>query len=120
MSKPYTELDALVEVGAWKPIDLVAVSLFGISFTASVLCMAFGWAPAHKVVLCVLFALIFLLLWLISLVYRTMFFIVKVWADIKGLPADAARLAVSFVQQPPQDKSAPLATAMNNQHERAR
>jgi len=38
-------------------------------------------------------------LWIVSLVYRCNWYVIKVWADVKMMPADAAKLAVGFIQR---------------------
>jgi hypothetical protein len=103
--KQYTQVDALWEVGMFKRYDVIVFFLFLFSWFVIGAWLVFGQPDLIKVVLASVLTLILLMLWIISLIYRTIWFIVKQWADIKLLPAQAAKLAVAFTQgsaPPPQ------------------
>jgi hypothetical protein len=97
--KEQSHVSALWEVGMFKPYDLVVVGLEVLIAVTT----GFWWLfkPEPQVIQLLVPFMVFvivLMLWLVSLMYRCIWFVVKTWADIKNLPASAAKLAIAFAR----------------------
>lgn len=83
----------------FKPYDLVVVGVESLIVVTTIFWWIFKPEPqlVHLLVPFMLFVVV-LMLWLVSLMYRCIWFVVKTWADIKQLPVSAAKLAVAFAR----------------------
>jgi hypothetical protein len=94
---------ALKEAGWWTRYDWVMVSLLAGLWVVTGFWLLFSTprpeGPTHAVVLLYVFlaSLSLKLLWLISLVFRCSWFVLKAHADIALLPHASARIAAAFL-----------------------
>lgn len=97
--KEKSHVSALWEVGMFKPYDLMVIGLEILIVTTTFFWWVFKPEPqlVHLLIPFMLFTLA-LLFWMVSLMYRCIWFVVKTWADIKNLPVSAAKLAVVFAR----------------------
>lgn len=94
-----SHIAALWEVGMFKPYDIVIVAVELFTSMVTALWYIFSQEPSWRVLAVVaVFCLALLLLWMVSLMYRCIWFVIKTWADIKQLPISAAQLAISFTR----------------------
>jgi len=87
---------ALIDVGFVSWVDLIAVMVFMGSSLVLFFWWLFGDPSAMKVMACGMGLLMFTLLWAIVLVFRCCWFVLQTLAELKNMPAHAAKLAVAF------------------------
>ena len=93
-----SHLGALWEIGMFKPYDVVVVVLLLFIIFTTVLWGVFKKPELFQFVVPLMLMILVLMVWVVSLVFRCIWFIVKTWADIKMLPVSAGRLAVAFAR----------------------
>ena len=88
---------ALFSLGYMKWLDLIFLMAFVGNIVTAFFWLLFGTPTINHLIGCGIIGLMILMLWLIILVYRCMWFVlVYVVAEIKTLPSKAAQLAVAF------------------------
>lgn len=92
-----TQWQARRRVGWMSTIDFIFMwGLLVIALVVIAWCF-FGWPTAAQLIGTALGVVIYLLLWVILLLYRSMLFTLGVHADIQLMPAQAARMAVAHI-----------------------
>lgn len=93
-----SESAALWQVGFVKGFDCViaCVVLLGLSVIAS--WAVFGNPDAVRVIAALLAPIALIQLWIVALVFRCSYFVLKMRAEFNGLPDAAARIAVAHLQ----------------------
>lgn len=100
---PLTPWQALKEAGWWTRYDWAMLALILAMWVVTLFWLIFSPAssegtPRSTTLLFVFLASISLkLFWLVSLVFRCSWFVLKAHADIAMLPQDAARIAVAYL-----------------------
>lgn len=90
---------ALFEAGFFNRNDLVALVLFLGGTGTTGFWMIFGHPEPYRLVLAAIACLYVLLLWCIMVCYRASWFALQTLAEMKLLPASAAKLALRFASQ---------------------
>jgi uncharacterized membrane protein len=94
-----SQLKTLWELGMFRPYDLAILGLLGLTAMATLFWRVFSPAATwHGFLAAALVSLLLFQLWLVSLAYRCIWFVIKVWGDIKNLPNDAAKLTLAFTR----------------------
>lgn len=103
---PMSQWTALKEAGWWTQYDWIMLSLIGFLWVTAFYWKMFGNPDGNGLVALLLINVSLLLVWLISLVFRCSFFVLRLHAEIATLPEQSARIAVAFLagQQPPSTK----------------
>ena len=96
-----TRMQALVTVGFFQMIDLVYLFLICLGWAGAALLHFCTEAGTLSVLLLVGLSLTLAQLWMITLCFRCMDFVLKTQADINLLPAAAARIVLGYQQQQP-------------------
>lgn len=91
---------ALWSVGFLKPYDVIMGAALCASWALFVILVS--RLSANSMIVWALANVGLAQIWAIALTFRCSWFVIKVWADIKMMPAEAAKLAVGFVQQGPE------------------
>jgi hypothetical protein len=100
--KEPSHISALWSVGMFKPYDCVVMAVVFVLAATTFFWWMFSPEFQLARLLMPLMALSLVVqLWLVSLVYRCIWFVIKTWADIKNLPVSAAKLAVAFSRGTP-------------------
>ena len=89
-----TREQALWISGFLKPYDIVVASVIGLSYVTLFFWWLFGAPDLLKVVAAMIGSLVATQAWIISLVYRCMWFVLITYSEMKVLPDTAAKLAV--------------------------
>lgn len=103
VEKPLTQWEALKEAGWWTRYDWVVLGLILALWIVTGFWLVFSPAnpegtPRTTILIVILLASISLkLLWLISLIFRCSWFVLKAHADIAMLPNASARIAVAYL-----------------------
>jgi len=87
---------ALIDTGFISWVDFIACLLIGSSAVVLFFWWLFGSPDVIKVLACVIGVLLILCVWLIILVFRCCWFVLQTLAELKNMPAHAAKLAVAF------------------------
>lgn len=99
--KPMTEPQALWQAGWIKPVDVVLFVTNVFCVAALVLWAFLGDPPFVKFVLACTLLISEQILWVIMLIFRCSYFVLKLHADVSLMPTTAARMVVSYYQQAP-------------------
>lgn len=84
-------------VGWMSTIDFVFMWIAVLIGVGTAAWCIFGWPTVSGLIGVGLGTIIYLLLWLILLVYRSMLFTLGVHADIQMMPVEAARMAAAHI-----------------------
>jgi hypothetical protein len=100
---PMSQWTALKEAGWWKPFDTAILGLIVAVWVTGFYWKMFGDPGTSGLVALLLANVSFKLIWLISLVFRCSWFVLRLHADIATLPQESARIAVAYLsgQAPP-------------------
>ena len=90
--------DALREVGFWQNIDYVAIFVIATNLLALIVSAVIG----HLTIIAALTWLVAILLlvsvWVVLLVFRCMWFVIQITAEIKMMPAAASQMVMAFMR----------------------
>jgi uncharacterized PurR-regulated membrane protein YhhQ (DUF165 family) len=103
---PMTQWTALKAAGWWVSYDWVMLGVIGVIFVTGIYWKIFGDPGAEGLIALLLATILILLVWIVSLVFRCSWFVLRLNADIATLPDQSARIAVAYLQgtPPPQRK----------------
>jgi hypothetical protein len=90
--------EALREVGYWKNIDFIVLTLIVLTWIVGICWKIFGTPTATHLVALLLFNVLTVQMWGVSLIYRTMDFVLQTRANIQLLPFESARIAMGYMQ----------------------
>jgi len=96
--QPTSRWQALRQIGWWKGIDTVLLSLLLAHIITGFFFLVFGKLSFNVAVIGFLQAMLVCLVWTVILAYRCMDFVIQLRASIEMLPYDAGRIAVGFLQ----------------------
>ena len=92
-----TRAQALVEVGFWQPVDTVVCFLLGVSLLSFIVTASLGALTAVSALIWLVVMLLVLAAWIILVLFRTMWFVLQITAEIKMMPAAASKMVVTFL-----------------------
>ena len=92
-----TQWQARRRVGWISTIDFVFMLALGLIGVGTVAWCLFGWPTVSGMIGIGLGTIIYLLLWIILIIYRSMLFTLGVHADIQMMPVEAARMASAHI-----------------------
>ena len=92
-----TQWQARRRMGWMSTIDFLFMFTLAATALGTVLWCIVGWPTAVQLIGVGIGVLIFLLLWVLLLLYRSMLFTLEVRADINMLPVESARIAVAHI-----------------------
>jgi hypothetical protein len=100
---PLSQWEALKQAGWWRPFDWAMLALISAVWLTGFYWKVFGNPGIEGFIALLLVNISLLLVWIISLVFRCSWFVLRLNADIATLPTDAARIAVAYLsgQTPP-------------------
>jgi hypothetical protein len=103
---PMSQWEALKAAGWWTPFDWALLILIALIWVSGFYWTLFGEPGLLGAILLLLLSLSLKSVWLISLVFRCSWFVLRVNADIATMPQESARIAVAFLagQAPPTKK----------------
>lgn len=92
-----TQWQARRRMGWMSTVDFLFMFVLLVTGTGTLLWCLLGWPSAVQLLGIGVATIIFLLLWVLLLLYRSMLFTLEVRADINMLPVEAARIAVAHI-----------------------
>lgn len=95
--KELTMWEALKQARWWQAYDTLMVVAIIVIWIVGAFWKIFGNPTATQMITVLLVALNVKLVWLISLIFRCSYFVLKVNADVATLPAASARIAVAYL-----------------------
>ena len=90
---------ALFEVGFVQKIDAAFILALFSTIAGTANWMVFGHPTAIQLIACGIGGLAVLMFWVLVVLFRCMWFVIQLMADMKMLPASAAKLALQFSAQ---------------------
>ena len=96
--KPMTRFEAQRKLGLFATNDYVMLGLVALSLLLTANYAIFGSRNGVILILGVLTAIFFMLLWLVVLAYRVLVFILDLHSDIALMPEAAARIAAGYFE----------------------
>lgn len=107
VQQPMSQWTALKEAGWWTSFDTTMGTLIGILWVTGLYWKLFGNPGTLGLIALLLVNLNLIVVWLIALVFRSSWFVLRLNADIATLPNESARIAVAYLsgQAPPQKKT---------------
>ena len=96
--EPQNRWQALRQIGWWKTIDFVYLFILVMFIMTGVFWKIFGQPQPINYLCLMVSGVVFLQVWLITVLYRCMDFVLQLRAGIEMLPFDSARIAVGFLQ----------------------
>lgn len=97
VQQPMSQWSALKQAGWWTSYDWVMLTAIGILWLTAFYWKIFGNPSPEGFVAFLLVNISLLLIWLISLVFRCSWFVLRMHADIATLPHESARIAVAYL-----------------------
>jgi hypothetical protein len=94
---PMTVWDALKAAGWWTAYDWIMFLLVSSAWLGIIAWKLFGSPTIIQLLTVVLIALSLKLAWLISLVFRCSYFVLRLNAELATLPEASARIAVAYL-----------------------
>jgi len=88
---------ALKAVGFWQPIDVVACFLIALNALSLVVTAAVSGCSLINVLVWMSVIIFLTVLWAVVLVFRAMWFVLQITAEIKMMPAAAAKMALALL-----------------------
>ncbi len=107
VQQPMSQWSALKEAGWWTPFDTTIGILILILWITALYWKLFGHPGVLGLIALLLINLNLIVIWLIALVFRASWFVLRLNADIATLPNESARIAVAYLsgQAPPKKSS---------------
>lgn len=95
---PMSQWTALKQAGWWTSYDWMILGLIGLLWITFIYWKIFGNPTTMGLVAFLLINVSFKLIWIISLIFRCSWFVLRLNADIAVMPEESARIAVAFLQ----------------------
>lgn len=96
--KTLTKSEALREIGFWQGIDTAMVFAIAVNLLALGVSAALGSLSMAAAFVWLAVILLIVALWIVVLVFRTMWFVIQVTADIKMMPSAASQMVLTFLR----------------------
>ena len=96
--KTLTKAEALREIGFWQGIDTGVVFTLAVNLLALAVSAALGSLSMVAALVWLVVVLLVLASWIVVLVFRTMWFVIQVTADIKMMPSAASQMVLTFLR----------------------
>lgn len=97
VQQPMSQWSALKEAGWWAPYDWAIVIMITLLWITALYWCVFGHPSASGLIAFLLINISLKLIWIISLIFRCSWFVLRVHADIATLPQESARIAVAYL-----------------------
>ena len=100
---PLSQWEALKQAGWWRPFDWMMLVVIAAVWITGFYWKMFGNPGTEGFIALLLVNVSLLLIWLISLIFRCSWFVLRLHADIATMPIEAGRIAVAYLsgQAPP-------------------
>lgn len=95
---PMSQWNALKQAGWWTSYDWMVLGLIALLWLTFIYWKIFGNPTASGLIAFLLINVSFKLIWIISLIFRCSWFVLRLNADVATMPDEAARIAVAFLQ----------------------
>ena len=103
--QPMSHWTALKEAGWWTGFDWTMLILIIVLWVTALYWKIFGHPGTSSLIALLLVNISLKLVWLICLVFRASWFVLRLNADIATMPQESARIAVAYLSgQPPPPK----------------
>ena len=98
---PMSQWSALKAAGWWMGYDWVMLGVIGFILVTGLYWKLFGDPGTEGLIALLLATILILLVWIVSLIFRCSWFVLRLNADIATLPDQSARIAVAYLQGTP-------------------
>ena len=88
---------ALKAVGFWQPVDTLACFLIALNALSLIVTASVGGCSMVAAFVWLVIVLILVALWIVVLVFRTMWFVLQITAEIKMMPSAASKMVLAFL-----------------------